>query len=62
MTADSTPIVLVRWVLVALAVLAWLVVVPVLALGSELVEARRARRARRVAGGALAPRGALQEF
>jgi uncharacterized protein HemY len=53
--------VLARWLVVVLGVLAWLVVVPFIALASELAEWRRMRRTRRVAA-ALPPRGALQEL
>lgn len=63
MTADSSIAVVGRWVLVLVGVLAWLVVVPFMALAAELAESRQARRTGRFTPGAqaAAPRGLPQQ-
>jgi hypothetical protein len=60
MTADST-LMVGRWVLVLVGVLAWLVLIPFAALAAEVVESRRDRGSRRPARGVRMPRGVLQE-
>jgi hypothetical protein len=59
MTADSS-LMVGRWVLVVLGVLAWLVLIPFAALAAEVVE-RRERGSGSVGPVARAPRRALQE-
>jgi hypothetical protein len=62
MTADSSMVVG-RWVVVLLGVLAWLVVVPFMALAAELAESTRGLRSRRIrANAARASRGLVHEI
>jgi hypothetical protein len=61
MTADSSLVIVGRWVVVLLGVLAWFVLIPFAALAAEVVESRRGRRDGRFTPVARAPRGVPQE-